>query len=418
MEKRIEKGQTADWNQSNTPLQDVNKDKGLESQSKSENIKLNPQFDDLNPQEFLDHIKVLTKRSEAEILESLRINPTDKIDRPKTAWLQKRDNNPYQLNEDPILGTLGNFSLAIGKAKSRKSFFINIAVSAVLGKDLILNQFRGTLPPEQSTVLYFDTEQGRYHVQLALKRICDQINVKEPENLKVFGLRSLKPSERLKIIEYAIYNTPNLGFVIIDGIKDLINSINDEAEATLISSKLLKWTEEKNIHIMTVLHQNKSDNNARGHIGTELINKAETVLSVTKNEQDKDISVVEAQQCRNKEPEPFAFEIKNGLPVLVEDFEIRTETKNSKYDISDLEDYRKFKLLIEAFSKNESFTYSELRIQIQIAYKKEFNKKLGDNRAKQLISICKNNDWLVQEKSKGPYTIGKFQGLDDEKSIF
>ena len=91
MEKRIEKGQTADWNQSNTPLQDVNKDKGLESQSKSENIKLNPQFDDLNPQEFLDHIKVLTKRSEAEILESLRINPTDKIDRPKTAWLQKRE---------------------------------------------------------------------------------------------------------------------------------------------------------------------------------------------------------------------------------------------------------------------------------------------------------------------------------------
>ena len=380
--------------------------------------KLNPQFDDLNSKVIIDHIRVLTANNIDEILESLRINPTDKIEKPQTAWLQKRDNNPYQSNEDPILGTLGNFSLIIGKAKSRKSFFINIAVSAVLGKDLILNQFRGTLPPEQSTVLYFDTEQGRYHVQLALKRICDQINVKEPENLVVFGLRSLKPSERLKMIEYAIYNTSNLGFVIIDGIKDLINSINDEAEATLISSKLLKWTEEKNIHIMTVLHQNKSDNNARGHIGTELINKAETVLSVTKNEQDKDISVVEAQQCRNKEPEPFAFEIKNGLPVLVEDFEIRTETKSSKYDINDLEDYRKFKLLIEAFSKNDSFTYTELRIQVQLAYKKEFNKKLGDNRAKELITICKNNDWLIQEKPKGPYVIGKFQGLDDEESIF
>lgn len=380
--------------------------------------KLNPEFDDLNSKVILDHIRELTANNLDEILESLRINPTDKIEKPKTAWLQKRDNNPYLLNEDPILGTLGNFSLIIGKAKSRKSFFINIAVSAVLGKDLILNQFRGTLPPEQNTVLYFDTEQGRYHVQLALKRICDQINVKEPKNLIVYGLRSLKPSDRLKLIDYAINKTPQLGFVIIDGVKDLINSINDEAEATFISSKLLKWTEEKNIHIMTVLHQNKSDNNARGHIGTELINKAETVLSVTKNEQDKDISVVEAQQCRNKEPEPFAFEIKNGLPVLVEDFEIRTETKSSKYDISDLEDYRKFKLLIEAFSKNESFTYTELRIQIQLAYKKEFNKKLGDNRAKELITICKNNDWLMQEKSKGPYTIGKFQGLEDEKSIF
>ena len=380
--------------------------------------KLNPEFDDLNQQVILDHIRELTANNLDEILESLRINPTDKIEKPKTALVQVRDNNSFHLHKDSIIGTLGNFSLIIGKAKSKKSFFINIAASAVLGKDLILNQFRGTLPPEQSTVLYFDTEQGRYHVQLALKRICDQINVKEPKNLIVYGLRSLKPSDRLKLIDYAINKTPNLGFVIIDGVKDLINSINDEAEATFISSKLLKWTEEKNIHIMTVLHQNKSDNNARGHIGTELINKAETVLSVTKNEQDKDISVVEAQQCRNIEPKPFAFEIKNDLPVLVEDFEIRTETKSSKYDISDLEDYRKFKLLIEAFSKNESFTYSELRIQIQLAYKKEFNKKLGDNRAKELITICKNNNWLIQEKSKGPYTIGKFQGLDDEKSIF
>ena len=380
--------------------------------------KLNPEFDDLNSKVILDHIRELTANNLDEILESLRINPTDKIEKPKTALVQVRDNNSFHLHKDSIIGTLGNFSLIIGKAKSKKSFFINIAASAVLGKDLILNQFKGTLPPEQSTVLYFDTEQGRYHVQLALKRICDQINVKEPKNLIVYGLRSLKPSERLKMIEYAIYNTPNLGFVIIDGIKDLINSINDEAEATLISSKLLKWTEEKNIHIMTVLHQNKSDNNARGHIGTELINKAETVLSVTKNEQDKDISVVESQQCRNIEPEPFAFEIKNDLPVLVEDFEIRTETKSSKFDINDLEDYRKFKLLIEAFSKNESFTYSELRIQIQIAYKKEFNKKLGDNRAKELITICKNNDWLIQEKPKGPYTIGKYQGLEDEESIF
>lgn len=380
--------------------------------------KLNPEFDDLNSKVILDHIRELTANNLDEILESLRINPTDKIEKPKTAWLQKRDNNPYQLNEDPILGTLGNFSLIIGKAKSRKSFFINIAVSAVLGKDVILNQFRGTLPPEQSTVLYFDTEQGRYHVQLALKRICDQINVKEPKNLIVYGLRSFKPSDRLKLIDYAINKTPNLGFVIIDGVKDLINSINDEAEATFISSKLLKWTEEKNIHIMTVLHQNKSDNNARGHIGTELINKAETVLSVTKNEQDEDISIVEAQQCRNIEPKPFAFEIKNGLPVLVKDFEIRTETKSSKYDISDLEDYRKFKLLIEAFSKNDSFTYTELRIQVQLAYKREFNKKLGDNRAKELITICKNNDWLIQEKPKGPYTIGKYQGLEDEESIF
>lgn len=343
----------------------------------------------------------------------LEVKPTDIIPPPKIAWQQVLN------NKTAILGTLGNFSLIIGKAKSRKSFFINIAVSTVLKKDKLLNQFQGNLPHDKNRVLYFDTEQGKYHVQLALKRVCKQINEDIPKDLKVYYLRSKSPAERLNIIEQIIYNTPNLGFVVIDGIKDLVTSINDEAEATMVASKLLKWTEELDIHITTVLHQNKSDNNARGHIGTELINKSETVLSVTKNEQDKDISIVEAQLCRNIEPEPFAFEInEDGLPVIVEDFEIRTETSKSKFDITDLEDFKKYQLLTEVFSKGANHTYSELRTQLQLAYKNQYNKKLGDNRAKELITDCKNNDWLLQEKPKAPYNLGNFKGLENKDIDF
>lgn len=338
-----------------------------------------------------------------EVLNSLEVRASETILPPQKAWEQLQKDN------SAILGTLGNFSLIIGKAKSRKSFFINIAVSAVLKKGVLLNQFSGCLPPEQNKVIYFDTEQGKYHVQLALKRICKQINSNIPKDLNVYHLRSKNPAERLEIIEYAIYNTPNLGFVVIDGIKDLVTSINDEAEATMIASKLLKWTEEKNIHIVTVLHQNKSDNNARGHIGTELLNKAETVLSVTKNEQDKDISIVEAQMCRNIEPEPFAFEINaDGLPIIAENYEIRTETKNKRFDVTEIEDFKKYELLTEVYSKGESFSYSELVMQLKLAYKNQFKSKIGDNRCKELITYCKNEDWLNQEKPKAPYTLGRF----------
>lgn len=370
----------------------------------------NIDFEDLTPQNITSHLEDLinsepkaTKSEPKEILESLRINATDELKPPLKAWEQVGEHNA-------TLGTLGNFSVIIGKAKSRKSFFINIAVSTVLSEDIMLNQFKGTLPQGKRTVLYFDTEQGKYHVQLALKRVCKQINTDDPKDLQVFGLRSLKPSERLKAIEHAIYNTPNLGFVVIDGIKDLITSINDEAEATMVSSKLLKWTEEKNIHILTVLHQNKGDNNARGHVGTELINKAETVLSVTKNSEDKDISIVEAQQCRNKEPEPFAFEInEDGIPRIVEDFALRTETKTSKFDVTDIEDFKKYELINEIFSHGESFNYSNLQTQMQLAFKKKFKKKLANNRAIELITDCKNRKWLLQTQPKQPYTKGQFQ---------
>jgi predicted ATP-dependent serine protease len=309
-----------------------------------------------------------------------------------------------------ILGTLGNFSVIIGKAKAKKSFFINIAVSTALSKDLILERFKSDLPNDKNEVLYFDTEQGKYHVQKAVKRICTQINQPEPENLHTYFLRSLTPSERLEFIENEIYSNDKIGFVVIDGIKDLVTSINDEEQATNIASKLLKWTEERNIHIITVLHQNKSDTNARGHIGTELINKAETVLEVAKSETDTNISIVTPQQCRNIEPEVFAFEINEfGIPIVAENFEVRTETKKNRFDVTDLEDFKKYQLLTEVFSKGESFSYGKLIEQLQIAYKNQFKIKLADNRTKLLITDCSNNGWLLHEKHGAPYTLGTFK---------
>lgn len=339
-------------------------------------------------------------------LESFKIRPTDKILPPQIAWeILNLKSDGYS-----TLGTLGNFSLINGKAKSKKSFFINIAVSTAISKDLVLSRFRSNLPDNQKEVLYFDTEQGKYHVQLALRRVCKQVDIAEPSNLHVYGLRSQDPKQRLELIEYAIYNNSNVGFVVIDGIKDLVTSINDESEATMISSKLLKWSEERNIHIVTVLHQNKSDNNARGHIGTELINKAETVLSITKSESDNEISIVEPQQCRNREPESFSFEVNDeGIPIIAENFELRTETRKNKFDITELEDFKKFQLLNEIYSKGESFSYSELVIQLKFAYKSQFKKEIGTNRAKELITDCKNNGWLLQDGKMKPYTLGIFK---------
>lgn len=332
-------------------------------------------------------------------LENARIDPNERIEPPKIAWEIKNKAGWFD-----VIGTCGNFSAIIGKAKSRKSFLINIAVSSATKNGLVLDLIRSNIS-HQPQVLYFDTEQSKYHVQLALKRICKQIDIDNPTNLTVYGLRKYEPKERLELIEHAIYKMGNVGFVVIDGIKDLITSINDEEQATMIVSKLLKWTEERNIHIVTVLHQNKSDTNARGHVGTELINKAETVLSVTKAEGDNDISIVEPQQCRNKEPETFAFEIIDGVPVLAKNWEFRTATKTNKIDVSIINDDLLYKLLVEVFTNGESFGYSELIIQLKIAISKEMGKTFGDNKIKELITISKNNEYIIQESNKGKYTL-------------
>lgn len=340
-----------------------------------------------------------------------KIDVNEIIPKPQIAWSLSN----VKSEGEAVLGTLGDFGLIIGKAKSRKSFFISIAVSTALGNDLVLGRFKSYLPNNKIDVSYFDTEQSKYYVQKAVKRICTQVNQPEPKNLHAFHLRSLNPAERLQFIETEIYSNDNIGFVVIDGIKDLVTSINDESEATMIASKLLKWSEERNIYILTVLHQNKSDNNARGHIGTELINKAQTVLSVTKAENDSNISIVEPLQCRDIEPEIFAFEINEfGIPIIAENFEIRTETNKNKFDVTNIEDFKKYQLLTEVFSKGESFSYSKLVEQIVIAYKNQFKNSIGINRTKLLITDCSNNGWLKQEKDKAPYTLGAFEKVEND----
>ena len=44
----------------------------------------------------------------------------------------------------------------------------------------------------------------------------------------------------------------------------MVYDINSPGESTRIISKLMQWTDDRQIHIHTILHQNKGDENARG----------------------------------------------------------------------------------------------------------------------------------------------------------
>jgi len=282
---------------------------------------------------------------------------------------------------DSCISTLGNFSLIIGKAKARKTFFVSMIVAALCRSNNILN---GTLPPEKNVIILFDTEQSEYHVSKMANRILRLIG-HIPDNLIVYYLRKYTPQERLALIEYAIENTQNLGFVVIDGIKDLVTSINDEEQATTTASKLLKWTDEKQIHILNVLHQNKADNNARGHLGTELVNKAETVLSITKDSNNDSISIVEAEYCRDKEPQPLAFEINDdGLPCINIDW-CKADKKGKKTVApDDIPQTTHINILSKVFSKEAKQKYNELVFNIKSEFKKA-GTSFGDNKSKDFI---------------------------------
>lgn len=228
------------------------------------------------------------------------------------------------------LFTLGNFSAIIGKAKSRKTFFLSMVSAAVAGNGLY-NKFINNLPYNKRQVLYFDTEQGLYDSANVIKRI-ERLSSSKLEHFGGFNIREYTPLERCELIEYALNKFKQVGFVVIDGIADLAKAINDEEEATRVSGLLLKWSKLYNCHISTVIHQNKNDNFATGHLGSSVMKKAEIVISVSKDDKNKTISLVNCDFSRGIDFDSFTFQInEHGLPEINE-FISETKQINLTFD--------------------------------------------------------------------------------------
>ena len=257
-----------------------------------------------------------------------------------------------------IFGTLGNFSLIQGKAKSRKSYFISSLASAGLSKQDVASTLRGYI--DDKCVVYIDTEQGDYHAQRVKKRILQMSGLPSNVNndrLRYFKFRSLDSNkERLKFVEFVIQTINNIGLLIIDGIADIASKgVNDEEEATLIASSLLKWSAQHNCHITIVLHENKHDRNAKGHLGAYLVQKAETTFSAKKSERSKDITEISAEYTRNAEPPALEMTI-NALDE-VEFAEIEEDEFYNRTRVFTDEDKKRITAKIIGKSKGDALIF-------------------------------------------------------------
>jgi len=307
---------------------------------------------------------------------------------------------------ESIIGTFGNFSAIIGKAKSRKTFNLTaIVASAISGKRIL--EYDVNLPEGKKKVLYIDTEQSPYHCAKVMRRILKTAGMSEkkmPSILECHCLRRYTTDQRIAMLDYAMKSPGEIGLVVIDGLRDLVVDINNGMEATSIISRLMSWTESNNLHLITILHQNKSDDNARGHIGTELINKAETIIQIEKDKSDDEISKVEPVQMREKEFKPFAFRINDeSIPEIVDEFEFKSAEAKKIFDpFNDISSEVHAKALEMIFSAKEKYGYEEFFRALQTIYK-ELGITLGHHKTVNLIVSLKENRMVLQDVNRKYY---------------
>lgn len=291
----------------------------------------------------------------------------------------------FEISGIPVF-TKKSISTLIGKAKVGKTTATAWIVSQCIRQHL--------------TVLWIDTEQGEYYGSRTQYWILNIAGLPTSDHLHYMDLKIFSPTERYKMMEAAIrMYSPDL--VIVDGIRDLVFDINDPNESTIRSGDMMRCAEVYDCHVLCVLHTNKGNDNARGHLGTEMINKSETVIAVSKDEAGN--VVCSPEYTRSEEFSDFAFTRDSyGMPQLIEGYMGHVEVGIGKRSIkaSDytLEQHRE--ILDTVFSGNEEgMNYSMLQDAFVAGY--ELNGiSIGVNKARSFIAH------LVQQNILDKYRKG------------
>lgn len=196
--------------------------------------------------------------------------------------IKQKQDKIYFVIEENVIGTEGNFICFTGLPKAGKSTFISAFIASALSKNTILD-LKVFLYIDKPKIALFDTEQSGFDLQRSVARIKQLSGInKFKNNFDIYLFREDYSNDIVKLIYTYLLQNSDCGIIIIDGLLDLVNNMNDEGEAKRIIRLFKKWGKQFNVLIVTVLHQGKKDFNSIGHLGSSVDRYAQSVLDVIK----------------------------------------------------------------------------------------------------------------------------------------
>ena len=250
------------------------------------------------------------------LLEQLRITPEKEL--PKMEFLFRLFGKPCFPRRELVAIT--------GKAKSGKTYVTSMLMAEGIASPQPPPTGGGVLMRAGDTplrVVWYDTEQSDESTQDILCNKIMKMATNLPSRtggagggLDIFNVRCVDWRQRRALLREAVVRyRPDL--VIVDGIRDLVNDINDGVLAQEVMEELLQLATSQECCIVCVLHQNKSgeDHNLRGWIGTELMNKAFEVYACEKLMPQRIFKVEQTLTRKYDIEQALYFEVgEDGLP--------------------------------------------------------------------------------------------------------
>lgn len=289
------------------------------------------------------------------------------------------DNAPtpleYLIQQKGSIPTLPRRAIALIKAgaKQGKTQLTKVLLSSFLGNDA----FNFSTAYDNLNVVYIDTEQDAYNTYKLDVQVRDMADLdNNDERLTCYNVSDQSTYVRHETL-MAICMQKRPDVIVLDGIVDLVSNFNDLEECKRVVENLNILAKTYNLCLITLLHTNKTDGNARGHLGAFLEQKCTDVFEVKKS---GDTISVKETASRQLPIDDFSFNIKSDGNL---------ESNNPT-------DYRYF---VSAVC-TRPMTHTELKASLMSKF------KMSESSAKRFISSAKKYNIVAVDSNK-LYTLTK-----------
>lgn len=220
-----------------------------------------------------------------------------------------------------------------GQAGVHKSRLAEIICSAFLKAHNCNNEllgFKRTNFDATHTIVYVDTERNLSEQfpsalqSIQIKAGFDKFE--HPLNFEYISLLQINRKERFTALNdylnYIKLKTNNPLFIVLDVSTDCIEDFNKTDKSMELIDLMNIAINEHNVIFLCLIHENPKSDKARGHFGTELMNKASTVMQVgfekDASQNDTNIIRVKYLKCRSTARHtPFYIKYCNDAKGLV-----------------------------------------------------------------------------------------------------
>ncbi len=373
---------------------------------------------DLTPiskEDFKDEVNSLTSENEELSAQLKLVLATSEL-------LRQRKEKDIRFAE-PILTQNGNpvffpntINLIQGQAGVHKSRLVENICAALLKLPQNENELLGftrTSPNADYTVVYVDTERNlTEQFPFALQSILVNAGYdkkENPPNFKYISLLQISRKDRFMVLDSYFKHLRKIAknpmFIVLDVSTDCIEDFNRTDKSMELIDLMNMAVNEYNIVFLCLIHENPGSEKARGHFGTELMNKSSTSMQIgfekDANKNNTDIIRVKYKKCRSTIAHMPIFmkysAEKRGL-VLADVAEINKSIDSRKQKANDEE---LGGLLISLLGEGEEITRQSLIDKL--CEELEVKSRTVESRLKEIVE----NELVIREGDSKLFTLVK-----------